>query len=435
MRTTFRVVLPGGTTRRVVANGILTTDDCASMRIVGWFERPASRHHVQRSVRTSAQRMALAAAAADVGFWRADLVTQTRWGSPFAMRIFGLEPHETMTNEALYAAVHPEDRERVRIARTRAIAERGRFDAAFRVVGHDGVTRWVHSIAVVVRDPRTGHDQLIGVVADVTTRFLAQQELLEQQRQLTHLARVAVLGELSGAITHELSQPITSIVTNTEAAQLMLETAGDIDRAAFHEILNDIADAGKRAGAVMHRIRGLIKNEPLATEVVHFGELVTETLAIMRSELLAHDVTTQVDISASLPDVRGDRVQLQQILVNLILNACEAMAEEPVDRRVLITAVPHEENGCELVISDRGPGIALTPPERIFEPFVTSKAHGVGLGLAICRKVVMAHGGRLWAENNPARGASFHLVLPSAVGVSPSLRLAAPESEPAAATP
>jgi PAS domain S-box-containing protein len=376
--------------------------------------------------------MALAAAAADVGFWRADLVTQTRWGSPFALRIFGVKPNQTLTNESLYGAVHPEDRERVVGARTRAIAERGRFDAAFRVIDPDGSIRWVHSIALVIRDPHTDHDQLIGVVADVTARYVAQQELLDQQRQLAHLARIAVVGELSGAITHELSQPITSIVTNTEAARQLLENAGEIERAAFQEILDDIADAGKRAVAVMHRIRGLIKNEPLVTEVVHLADLVTETLAIMRSQLLAHDITTQVDVCASLPGVRGDRVQLQQILVNLILNACEAMAETPVDRRLVITAVPHEDEGCELVISDHGPGIALTPPERIFEPFVTSKAHGVGLGLAICRKVVTAHGGRLWAENNPAGGASFHLVLPRAVAVPQCVPVAGPKSEPAA---
>ncbi len=422
MRTSFRVVLPSGTIRRVAANGIMATDatNRGARRMVGWFEPRTAQREVERSARSRADRMALAAAAADVGFWRVDLVTRKRWMSAFALEIFGLGPHEMLSVNAFYAAVHPEDRERVRRSRTRLLAERRRFDEAYRVVRRDGTTRWVYSIALVLHDERTDHDHAVGVVADITTRFLAQQELLEQQRQLAHLSRIAVVGELSGAITHELSQPITAIVNNTRVAQHMLERAGELDRAEFQDILDDIANAGTRAGGVMQRIRDLIKNEPLVAEAVHLGDLTTEVLAIMRSELLAREVTPQVDINASLPPVRGDRVQLQQVLVNLILNACDAMAATaPADRRLAIVGT-HDDGGCALTITDSGPGIALTPKDRVFEPFVTSKPNGAGLGLAICRKVATAHGGSLWAEDGPAGGATFHLVLPRAVEIPPS---------------
>jgi PAS domain S-box-containing protein len=416
MQLTFRVVRPRGTMCRVVAHGIMLTEATthSATRMIGWFDTRTGRRRVDPSVRTSAHRMALAAIAADVGFWRLDLVTQRRWISPFAAGIFGIDAHERLTNDAFYAAVHPNDRERVRAARARVIADRSQFDETFRIIRRDGATRWVHSIAVVLRDPRSGHDQLVGVVADVTTRFLAQQELLDQRRQLAHLARVAVVGELSGAVTHELSQPLTVILNTARAAQYVLERGGQIDRAVLQEVLGDIADASKRAGTVMDRIRGLIRNEPLTTEVISLDELVTEVVAIMRNELLAREVAAQVDIGASLPPVRGDRVQLQQVLVNLILNACEAMAvRAPADRRLAISASAHD-GGCSLAISDSGPGISLTPTDRIFEPFVTSKVNGAGLGLAICQMVVTAHGGRLWAENNPGGGAAFHLVLPRA---------------------
>jgi C4-dicarboxylate-specific signal transduction histidine kinase len=180
-------------------------------------------------------------------------------------------------------------------------------------------------------------------------------------------------------------------------------------------MLSDITDAGKRACAVMHRIRGLIKNEPLAAEAVHLGDVLAEVLAIMRSELLANEVAVQVDVNASLPHVCADRVQLQQVLVNLILNACDAMAANaPADRRLVIAGTARD-GSCTLVIRDSGPGISFSPTDRIFEPFVTTKANGVGLGLAICQKVVTAHGGRLVAENDPGGGAAFHLVLPCAV--------------------
>src|SRR5262245_33232573 len=186
MRARFRVVLPEGTTRWVIANGILAVDaaDRDARRIVGWFEKRSGRRAVERTMKTSSYRMALAAAAADVGFWRIDLATQRRWLSPFALGMFGMGPREKQTIEMFYEAVQPEDRERVRAARASVIAERGRLDDVFRVVRRDGATRWLHSIAVVMRDEHTGHDQMIGVTADVTSRFLAHQEILEQQRQL-----------------------------------------------------------------------------------------------------------------------------------------------------------------------------------------------------------------------------------------------------------
>jgi len=423
MRIRFRVVLPGGTTRWVVANGILVADalDHGAARLAGWLERPGGRR-VKRSMRTSAQRMALAAAAADVGFWRIDLVTQQRWLSPFALGIFGLGPHETQTAEMFYAAVHPEDRERVQAMRARVAAERGRLDDVFRVARPDGVILWLHSIAVVLRNDATSHDYMIGVTADVTNRVVAQEDLLAQQRQMVHLARVAVVGELSGAIAHEVSQPITVIIANARAAALMLERAEPIDRALFREILDDIVRAGDRAGTILQRIRGFIRNEPLVTEAIHLGGLVAEVLEIMRNELLAHEVAARVHVDEALPHVRGDRVQLQQVLVNLILNACDAMAETaPADRQLEISGAAHLDGSSELIIADHGPGIALTWRESIFEPFVTSKANGTGLGLAICRKVVGAHGGRLWADSSPT-GATFHLVLP---GMEQSSRPAA----------
>ncbi len=420
MRVRFRVVLSSGAIRQIVANGILTVDatDRDARRIVGWFEPRTGRRRVERSMRTSAQRMALAAAAADVGFWRIDLVTQKRWLSPFALGIFGLGPHDTQTAEMFYAAVHPEDRERVRATRARVTAERSRLDDVFRVIRLDGMTRWLHSIAVVLRDEHTGHDYMIGVTADVTDRVLAQQELMAQQRQLAHLARVAVVGELSGAIAHVVGQPSTVIITNARAVVLMLEEAGPIDRAVFLEILDDITDAGERAGVVLQRIRGFIRNEPLVTGAVHLSGLVTEVLAMMRRELLAHQVVVHVEVDASLPPVRGDRVQLQQVLVNLIINACDAMVETaPADRCIVITGAANLDGSCELIITDRGPGIALGQTESIFEPFVTSKVNGTGLGLAICRKVVSQHGGQLRAESN-SNGATFHLVLPGVEGLS-----------------
>lgn len=415
MHIEFRITLPGGRLRRLVANGLVVTDaeNTGAVRMVGWFERRSVRRGSGRSMEARDHQMALAASAAGVGFWRVDLVTKTRWLSPFALALFGLGPNDAQTAEMFYEAVHPDDRERVRTLRAALMTTRGPLDDIFRIVQPAKAMRWLHSVAVVVRDDHTGHDHLIGATADVTDRVVAQQTLVEQQHQLAHLARVAAVGELSGAIAHEVSQPITAILNNSRAAERMLERDGRIDRAAFQEILDDIMDASTRAGVVVRRVREFLRNESLASEGIELHGLVIEVVALLRGALLEHRVSVKIEVSTSMPHVRGDRVQLQQVLVNLIMNACDAMAATPpTERLIVITGIARDEGACELIIADRGPGIAAGLEERIFEPFVTSKTNGVGLGLALSRKLVAMHGGRIWAENQFS-GAEFHLLLPA----------------------
>ncbi len=249
------------------------------------------------------------------------------------------------------------------------------------------------------------------IIRDVTERKQAEAMVREQQRELAHLSRVAALGELSGALAHELNQPLAAILSNARAAQRMM-AADQPNRAEVHEILEDIANDDRRAGDVIARLRSLLRKSDLQPRPVNLGDIVQEVISLLHSDLIQRRVSVTKQISPDLPRVLGDKVQLVQVLLNLVLNACDAMAEiAPPDRHLIIAASPTPEGVVQLSVTDRGVGISAERLEKIFDPFVTTKEAGLGLGLAICRSIVVAHGGRLWAVNNSDQGATILMEL------------------------
>jgi C4-dicarboxylate-specific signal transduction histidine kinase len=249
-------------------------------------------------------------------------------------------------------------------------------------------------------------------VVDVTERLRVEQATARQRDELAHLSRVAMLGELSGSLAHELNQPLTAILSNAQAAQRFLaQSPPRYDR--LPEILADIVKSDHRAGAVIQRLRSLLRKEEAQRHPLDINELVEESLRLMRSDLLSRQVAVGIDLATALPVVSGDRNQLQQVLLNLVINGCDAMDGEETDRRLLVRTQMTIDGNVEVSVIDRGAGIPLANLERIFEPLVTTKSTGMGLGLAICRSIVEAHGGRLWATNNVDCGATLHCELPA----------------------
>lgn len=240
-----------------------------------------------------------------------------------------------------------------------------------------------------------------------------------QRQQLTHLTRVAILGQLSGALAHELNQPLTSILSNAQAAQRFL--GGDrVDLHEVREILEDIINDDKRAGEVIRRLHALLKRGETRMQSIDVPALIHEVLTLAHSDLVVRQVQVDTRLAPDSPDVLGDRVQIQQVLLNLLLNAVEAMHDnDPQDRRVAIRAAP-DGRAMHIAVEDCGAGIADGELESVFDAFFTTKSDGLGLGLAICRSIVVAHGGRLWATRNATRGATFHFTLPILRGESPS---------------
>ncbi|HEY7028104.1 MAG TPA: PAS domain S-box protein [Gemmatimonadales bacterium] len=311
---------------------------------------------------------------------------------------------ETMAELGLFGSV--EDRE----AWNRRLEIRGpapEFELGMRT--REGSRRRAVMVAETVE--MGGEPCFIIIIRDVTERKRAEHEAQEQRRELAHLSRVASLGELSGALAHEVSQPLAAILANAQAAQRLLAREPN-PPAEITEILKDIVHDDQRAGQVIHRLRTLLKKGELDPRPCDLNEVVTEVLQLMHSELMQRGVSIRARLGPSLPLVLADRVQLQQVMLNLIVNACDAMSYEPRDERELeIVTAEVGQDSIKVSVIDRGIGIPDEKLEKVFNPFVTSKETGLGLGLAICRSIVTAHGGRLWAVNNTVRGATFHLVL------------------------
>ena len=250
-------------------------------------------------------------------------------------------------------------------------------------------------------------------VIDITERRNIEMEAAQRRSELAHLSRVAMLGELSGAVAHELNQPLAAILSNAQAAQRIL-AGGSQHVGEVREILDDIVEDNKRAGAVIRGLRVLLRKEEVAHHSLDINDVALDVLRLMRSDLLNRNVRWNTNLAPGLPRVLGDGIQLQQVLLNLVMNACDAVADNEGEERQLEVRTGRGENGSVVAsVSDRGKGIPAGDLQRVFEPFITTKPHGMGLGLSVCKTIVEAHRGHIWAKNNAGPGATVSVALPA----------------------
>jgi C4-dicarboxylate-specific signal transduction histidine kinase len=316
--------------------------------------------------------------------------------------------------EAITEAVHPEDRQKVADTISRSRDTGMSFELEIRLALGNGGWRWVRTRARPIRDERGNILQLAGTIVDITEKMALRAEIEKQQQSLTHLTRVGVVGELSGALAHELNQPLTAILSNAQALKRMIEQ-DPIDISELKAAIVDIIEDDARAGSVIRHLRTLLKNEESRVERIEANELIARTLGLARNDLTTRHIVPITKLSSAPLFVSGDAVQLQQLLLNLILNAADAMSEGAQEGGVLMIA--SDMISGELVhfsISDTGPGIKNGIADKLFEPFFTTKKQGLGLGLSISRSIVAGHGGTIWGENNKGRGAIFHVTFPCA---------------------
>ena len=271
-------------------------------------------------------------------------------------------------------------------------------------------------VSLTISPIRDEHMVIVGastIARDITARKKAEAEAREQRAELAHLSRVTMLGELSGSLAHELNQPLGAILRNTEAAELFLqEPAPDLDE--LRAILADIRKDDERAGAVIDRMRSLVKRRDIEHSPLDLNVLAREVISLVQPDADSHKVRLALEPASSLPPVLGDRVQLQQVLLNLLLNAIQAVNECATDRRRVTVRVKPADTQVEVVVSDTGHGIPTDKLARLFEPFFTTKPNGMGMGLPISRTIMKAHLGSICAENDPAGGARFCFTLPVA---------------------
>jgi C4-dicarboxylate-specific signal transduction histidine kinase len=251
------------------------------------------------------------------------------------------------------------------------------------------------------------------LAALVEERRRTRASLRSVQADLAHAARVTAMGELTAAIAHEVNQPLTAIAANAQAC-LRRIAAGSLEPRELREVLHDIVDDGRRANEVIQRIRGLMRKSPIHFAPLNVTAVVDDVIALVRAELARHQISLRTNLADDLPLVRGDRIQLQQVVLNLVMNAIEAMADTDTGSRALTIHSRRDGAGCVVVgVRDSGPGLDPKDLEIIFDRFYTTKPSGMGMGLSVSRSIVDAHGGRLWAVSLESRGAMFQLSLPT----------------------
>jgi PAS domain S-box-containing protein len=362
------------------------------------------------ALRASEERMNMAAESAQLAMWDWDLSTGkvlVRDGGRF-----GFDPDNPIDHDTLSGRVHPEDL----CMRAKAIAkakESGFYECEFRTIQPDGSIRWMAARGRKTHLTGGGAcPRILGVAWDITQQKQASEEAQQQRVDLAHLSRAATLSALSGSLAHELSQPLTSILSNAQAGQRFM-TREPPDYSELPDILEDIVNEDLRAGAIIDRLRTLLRRGHITLQPVDVGEALEELLRLTRNDFIARQVQVTNLARESLPPAMTDRVQLQQVLLNLILNACDAMdTNEPRDRHLTLTAevTQHE---LRMGVLDCGVGLPDNI-ESMFQAFHTTKPHGLGMGLSICRTLIGSQGGRLWAERRADRGAAFYVSLPLA---------------------
>jgi PAS domain S-box-containing protein len=307
--------------------------------------------------------------------------------------------------------VEPEDLPRCLDTYTQTFDRREAFRMEYRLRRHDGEYRWVSDIGVPRFNPDGSFAGYIGSCIDVTEQKRAEEQLRQAEEDLARVTRVVAMGELAATIAHEVNQPLTAIVTNANFSLRQLESAiphPDELRAAITEIVND----GTRASAVISRIRGLLAKATPRTTDLDINRIIQEMTVLLHNEFIRNRVLLRTDLAADLPLVPGDAVELPQVLINLIMNAIEALRTATDRRREILIRSAQNPDGVLIQVQDSGPGIAPEVADRIFEPFFTTKREGIGMGLAISRSIVESHGGHLWAESS-YNGALFQFTLPS----------------------
>jgi len=417
----YRLVMPDGAVKHVDVVAHALSDQPARIEFVGAVMDVSDRKRAQEELRRSEGYLAEAQRLAHTGIW-AWSVTARRsvYWSEENYRLFAFDPEAGIpSDEAFYQRVHPEDRDRVRREVFLERPEEGsHFDVEFRLVLPDRTMKYVRSTGHPVRSISGDVLEYVGTSIDVTERKRAEEErerLRQAQEDLAHVNRVTTMGELTASLAHEVNQPITAAATDANACLRWL-TRDDPDveeaRAAASRIVKD----AMRAADIIGRIRLLFTKTTPPRELVDLNEVIRGMVALLRGEATRYSVSIRTDLAAPPPFVIGDRVQLQQVMMNLIMNGTDAMKDVEGTRELAIKSQPADNE--ELLVSVSDTGIGLPPQaDQIFKAFFTTKPHGTGMGLSISRSIVESHGGRLWAGSNAPRGASFYFTLPSKLQV------------------
>jgi signal transduction histidine kinase len=418
------------TVRRAMRERVAITDELYYPPLGEWVENhmyPAvdgglivfqryvtERKRAEEKLRRSEAYLADGQKMSHTGSWAWNVSTQELFWSLEHYRICGVDPQSFKpTIEATQQLIHADDRPRANQSFDSAVHEKRDFKRNLRMVRPDGTIRYVRSYGRPVLSESGDLIEYVGTIMDVTERKRAKEELQQAQAELARVARVATVGTLTASIAHEINQPLAAMVTDAGACVRWLEReVPNLDEA--RESLQRVIEGGHRAGDVIKGIISLAKKTPAKTERLNINEIIREVISLAARELTQNNVVLRMELQPAIPLVVGDRVQLQQVLLNLILNSIEAMSgvDSPV-RELVIRSQESKPGEVMVTVRDSGAGLDPNDAERIFDSLFSTKSEGLGLGLSISRTIVGSLGGRLWATQNNDRGATFHFILPA----------------------
>jgi PAS domain S-box-containing protein len=407
----YRIVHPGGEIREIHVIGHPVFSPSSDLvEYVGTLMDVTERRRTEEILRRSEAYLSEAQRLSHTGSWAMIPATGdiTYW-SEEAFRLQGFNPAERLPRfEEVRRRFHPDDRARATEQFKTAIRAKSDFDVVYRIVLPAGEIREVQSIGHPVLSPSGEVVEFVGTVMDVTERRRAEEE----RQALAHANRIATMGQLTASIAHEVNQPIAAVVTNAQAALRWLNMQPS-DPEEVRQALDRIVRNGRRAGDVISRIRALVAKAAPRNDLFDINEVIIEVIALTRSELRLSGTSLRTHLTEGLPLILGDRIQLQQVMLNLTLNAVEAMSESRERSRELLIKTGQDGPGGVLVaVQDSGPGLKPESVDRLFDAFYTTKPGGMGMGLSICRSIIEAHGGRMGATPNVPHGATFRFNLP-----------------------
>jgi two-component system sensor kinase FixL len=369
----------------------------------------------EEALREFEERVVLAAQAAHLGVWEMDPGTNEIWMSDSARALFQFDSETRLNHAALQDRVHPEDRALRDSAVKRAIETRSGYEIEYRVLLPDGTLRWIGGHGRCVTGENRKGARLTGVSIDITPRKLAEAEARQYHEQVGHLSRLAAVGELAASIAHEVNQPLSGIISNAGAGRRLLDR-GDVELRELRDILNDIVADGRRAGDVIRGVQSMVRKDAPARQRVNLNDLVINVARMVNPAAMLQSCAVETLLEPNLPTVEADPIQLQQVLLNLMINSFDAMRDTPLSsRKVVIATERNADNAIRASVRDYGVGISEEARDRIFDHFFTTKAQGLGMGLAIVRSIVESHGGTIVGENVEGGGAQFQFVLPVSV--------------------
>jgi len=367
----------------------------------------------KEALRDSEERMSLAVESAQLALWDWDVAKDTVWMTDEGRNFFGFARSEPLHSASLADCVHPDDSAVRSAAIQHALETDGSYETEFRIILPDGSVRWIAARGRRASPGASGAvSRILGVSIDITRQKQADAEARLQQEELAQLSRVATLSTLSVSLAHELSQPLASIFNNAQAARQFM-SQDPPDHLEVRAILADIVSEHRRAVEIIDRVRTMLRHSKVVLQPVRVNESLEELLRLLRSDLIARGVSVSNLGTGNLAPAMTDRVQFQQVLLNLIVNACDAMESNPPEDRILTLTTCIVQNEIRVGVLDSGVGLP-DDAETLFRPFYTTKDGGLGMGLSICRTLVTSHGGRLWAERRAGRGAAFYVALPLA---------------------